>query len=235
MVSRTRRSQRESDTAEPPALWLIDLGQDETLVERAAQLLAPSERRRADRGTPDVRRQHIVSRAALRIVLARWLRCLPRALEFVADPSGKPRLVGGAPHFSVSHSGDWGLIAVTPLGPVGVDIELCVPLSELEAIAARVFAPAVARTVMSQRGERRVQSFYRQWTRLEAQLKATGVGLAGGLSGTAAAPAPGAWTFAAIDAGHRLAGAVVVAGAHGWRDAMLPVRELDLGAELASL
>jgi 4'-phosphopantetheinyl transferase len=144
-------------------------------------------------------------------------------------------LAGGAPHFSVSHSGDWGLIAVTPLGPVGVDIELCVPISELDAIAARVFAPAVARTVMSQRGERRVQTFYRQWTRLEAQLKASGVGLAGGLSAAAVAPAPGAWTFAAIDAGHGLAGAVVVAGAHSWRDAMLPVRELDLGAELADL
>jgi len=234
VVSRTRRAQREPDTAEPPALWLIDLRQDELLVERAAQLPAASERRRADRATPAVRRQHIVSRAALRIVLARWLRCPPGALQFVADPSGKPRLVGGAPHFSVSHSGDWGLIAVTPLGPVGVDIELCVPISELEAIAARVFAPAAARTVMSQRGERRVQSFYRQWTRMEAQLKASGEGLAGGLSGAAAAPAPGGWTLAGIDAGHGLVGAVVVAGAHSWRDAMLPVRELDLGAELAS-
>ena len=129
-----------------------------------------------------MRRQHIVSRAALRIVLARWPRCPPDALQFVADPSGKPRLVGGAPHFSVSHSGDWGLIAVTALGPVGVDIERCVPISELEAIAERVFAPAAARTVMSQRGKRRVQSFYREWTRMEAQLKASGEGLAGGLS-----------------------------------------------------
>jgi len=143
----------------PPSLWLIDLRQDETLVERAARLLTAGERRRADRGAPAVRRQQILSRAALRIVLARSLGCPPAALRFVTDPSGKPRLAGGAPHFSVSHSGDWGLIAVTPLGPVGVDIERCVPISELEAIAERSFAPAAARALLSQRGERRVQAF----------------------------------------------------------------------------
>lgn len=235
VLSHTRRSERESRTAEPPSLWLIDLRQDDTLVERAAQLLTASECRRAERGTPAVRRQRIVSRAALRIVLARRVGCSPTTLQFVANRSGKPRLAGGGPHFSVSHSGDWGLIAVTSLGPVGVDIERCAPLSELEAIARRRFPVAAARAVLSQRGEQREQAFYREWTRMEAELKASGVGLAEGLSSGAAAPARQAWTFAAIDAGHGLVGAVVVAGAHSWRDAMLPVRELNLGVELEGL
>jgi phosphopantetheinyl transferase len=197
-------------------LWLIDLRQDDTLVERAAALLTASECRHAERGTPAVRRERIVSRAALRIVLARRVGC-------------------GGPHFSVSHSVDWGLIAVTSLGPVGVDIECCAPLGELEAIASRRFPATVARAVLSQRGEQREQAFYRQWTRMEAELKASGVGLAEGLSGGATAPAREAWTFAAVDAGHGLIGAVVVAGAHSWRDAMLPVRELNFGLELEGL
>ena len=75
---------------------------------------------------------------------------------------------------------------------MGVDIERCLPFSELEAVAARRFAPAVARAVRSERGERRVQAFYREWTRMEADLKARGVGLADGLSPSAAAPARGA-------------------------------------------
>ena len=55
---------QQGGAAEPPSLWLIDLRQDETLLERATGLLAASERQRADRGTPAVRRQYIVSRAA---------------------------------------------------------------------------------------------------------------------------------------------------------------------------
>jgi 4'-phosphopantetheinyl transferase len=210
------------------SIWRVDLREPAAVVERAAELLTAEERERAERGTADVRRRRLVARAALRIALARCLACAPAALRFATDPSGKPRLDGPGPHFSVSNSGDWGLIAVTSLGPVGIDLERVVALAELEGIVTRRFAPAQAREILKQSGERRLLAFYRGWTRIEAQLKATGVGLADGLDTTMSAPDPREWTVAGVNAGRGLIGAVVVGGVHPWANATLPAVPLVL-------
>jgi 4'-phosphopantetheinyl transferase len=215
------------------AIWRVDLRQPAAVVERAEQLLTTDERERAERGTADVRRRRLLTRAALRIALARWLECAPAALRFATEPSGKPRLDGPGPHFSVSSSGDWSLIAVTSLGPVGIDVERVVAIAELEAIVARRFAPAQAREVLSQSGERRLRAFYRSWTRIEARLKATGVGLAGGLDTTGSEPDPLEWSVATVNAGRGLIGAVVVGGVHRWANTTLPALPLVLGQHLA--
>jgi phosphopantetheinyl transferase len=192
-----------SAAARDVSIWRIDLREPAAVVECAADLLSPDERERADRGTATVRRRRVLSRAALRLVLARCMGTTPAVLRFVTDPSGKPRLDGSSPHFSVSRSGDWCLIAVTSLGPVGVDVERTVALPELEGIAVRRFAPADARTILNQSGERRLRAFYRLWTRTEAYLKAS--------------------------AGRDLIGAVVVAGAHHWGGATLHACPLTPG------
>lgn len=214
-------------------IWRVDLREPPAVVEQAARLLSAEERERAERGTADVRRRRLVARAALRIALGRWLACAPASLRFATDPAGKPRLDGPGPHFSVSSSGDWGLIAVTALGPVGVDVERVVAIDELEAIVARHFAAARAREILQHSGERRLQAFYRCWTRLEAQLKATGTGFADGLESTRSDPDPRAWTVAAVDPGPGLIGAVVVAGVHPWADATLTAAALVVRDGLA--
>jgi 4'-phosphopantetheinyl transferase len=214
------------------SIWRVDLSEPAAVVERAAKLLTPDERERAGRGTAVVRRRRLVARAALRIALARWVTCAPAALRFATDPSGKPRLAGPGPHFSVASSGDWSLIAVTSLGPIGIDIERVVALAELEGIVARRFAPEQARAILNQNGERRLQAFYRCWTRLEAHLKATGVGLARGLDTTVGDPDPRAWTVASVNPGRGLIGAVVVGGVHPWRNATLRACPLVLDYDL---
>jgi len=215
------------------SIWRVDLREPAAVVERAEQLLTAEERERAERGTADVRRRRLLARAALRIALARWLACAPAALRFATDPSGKPRLDGPGPHFSISSSGDLSLIAVTALGPVGIDVERVVALAELEAIVARRFAPTQAREILSQSGERRLRAFYRCWTRIEAQLKATGVGLAGGLDTTLSEPDPREWSVAAVNAGRGLIAAVVVGGIHPWANTTLPALPLVLSQHLA--
>jgi 4'-phosphopantetheinyl transferase len=217
-----------SATARDVSIWQIDLREPAAVVECAAALLTSGERERADRGTAIVRRRRVLSRAALRIVLARCMGTAPAALRFVTGPSGKPRLDGPGPHFSVSRSGDWCLIAVTSLGPVGVDVERAEALPELESIVARRFAPADARTILSQRGEGRLRAFYRVWTRTEAYLKASGVGLAAGLDAAAGDPDPRAWTVASVGARRDLIGAVVVGGVYPWGGAMLQACPLNL-------
>jgi 4'-phosphopantetheinyl transferase len=79
---------------------------------------------------------------------------------------------------------------------VGVDIERLRPMPEYAAIAERFFPP-------SERDELDEYDFFHRWTRIEAQLKARGVGLYG-----AGAELGGEWTVEPIDAGEGFAAAV---------------------------
>jgi 4'-phosphopantetheinyl transferase len=104
---------------------------------------------------------------------------------------GRPEL-----RFNLSHSQEMALVAVALEIEVGVDVERIRPLPEFIAIARRFFPP----------GEplpRDAEEFFRAWTRIEAQLKARGVGLYG-----AGMEIEGEWTLAPINAGDGYAAAV---------------------------
>jgi 4'-phosphopantetheinyl transferase len=120
-------------------------------------------------------------------------------VEFAVAEKGKPYLPG-APEvrFNLAHSHDLALIAVALGVDVGVDIERLRPLPEYAAIAERFFPP-------SEREGLDERDFFRRWTRIEAKLKARGVGLYG-----AGAELGGDWTVESIDAGEGFAAAVAV-------------------------
>src|SRR4051794_26744102 len=76
-------------------VWRIRLEQPPELVERLFDLLASDERARAERFRfPRHRRQFIVSRGMLRILLSRYLSVLPERLAFGYGDYGKPTLGG---------------------------------------------------------------------------------------------------------------------------------------------
>jgi 4'-phosphopantetheinyl transferase len=138
-----------------------------------------SEANRVD-GESEVLRRRRATRAALRTALSEWLECSPSEVSFVRGPYGKPALAGagaGDVHFNVSRAGECCLIAITAIGPIGVDVERVVSFPEVEAIARTRFAPAEAAAILEHTGERRLRAFYNCWTRKEACLKATGAGL----------------------------------------------------------
>jgi 4'-phosphopantetheinyl transferase len=207
------------------SVWRVDLRQRQSWVKKASQeLLEPRERKRAARGTPEVRRRRIVSRAALRIALAARLGRPPASLRFASDRHGKPILApspGRHVHFSLSTSGDCCLIALSAVGPVGVDLERIVAFPELEELVRSRFAPSEAAAIVRLPREKQLRAFYNCWTRKEACLKATGVGLTRGLDAVAVTvddrrPAlvsldgddPRAWMLAALHPGADLVGAV---------------------------
>jgi 4'-phosphopantetheinyl transferase len=145
-------------------------------------ILSGSERARAAalRGEP-LRRRYVASHAALRRLLAAIVGGSPEALRLAAGPNGKPVLPGG-PHFSLSHAGDVGLVAIDPVREVGVDVEPVRPVPEADEIAARWFAPE-ERSALRAAGADGGAAFARIWTRREAWLKALGVGLDEKLAG----------------------------------------------------
>jgi 4'-phosphopantetheinyl transferase len=214
-------------------VWRVDLRRPpEWIEEAAASLLAGDEREPGRDEIWEVWRRRVAARAALRIALSRSLACPPRTLRFQRGPNGKPELTAvagsrGELHFNLTRSGDCCLIAVSSVGPIGIDVERVVAFPEMEEIVRRRFAPPEAAAIGELSGDRRVRAFYNCWTRKEAYLKARGVGLAAELDSVVVSvdderPAilsleeddRDAWSIAGVDLGPGMVGAVALNGAH---------------------
>jgi 4'-phosphopantetheinyl transferase len=153
-------------------------------VEMAEGVLSSDECARAGR-MPALhhRRRWIASRLVLRHILARYCGGPPQAITLRYGPNGKPEVVTdesvGPIHFSVSHSAGLAVYAVAE-EPVGVDVERYRRLP-VEELASRFLSDHEAAAVGRAREEAQSELFITCWTRKEAYLKATGVGLSGAL------------------------------------------------------
>jgi 4'-phosphopantetheinyl transferase len=165
-------------------VWVVELDKPDGTVLAASSLLSEEELKRASLGSTEVQRRRTLSRAALRTVLGSYLGRPPESVQFAYGAFGKPVLADAesAVHFNVSASGDCCLIAVTTVGPIGVDVERFAALDNVDRLAARFFAPAETATINRLSGEQKLRSFYNCWTRSEAYVKALGVGLSSPLN-----------------------------------------------------
>lgn len=133
---------------------------------------------------PELERRYVVARGAMRCVLAAYLHVDPQSVALEALPSGKPVL--GPEHdtslrFNISHSGSRALLAVTHGVDVGADIEEIRDVPDIEGLAKRHFTHAETAAIYATPPSERQRAFLAAWTRKEACLKATGVGLSGPL------------------------------------------------------
>jgi 4'-phosphopantetheinyl transferase len=181
----------QSNRSQVPAaytvhLWTVDLtaafgpplvaanGLSKAEIEQAANFRSEAARHR-----------FVTTRAALRIVLGKLLRCAAQDIVIDIGINGKPQLgtavrtvnsAVGKLHFNVAHSGERALIAVADCD-VGVDIEQLRPVSSLEQIAKRYFHPHEIDSILSTPPSERANAFLRCWTCKEAVLKAFGRGI----------------------------------------------------------
>ncbi|MFE9254670.1 4'-phosphopantetheinyl transferase family protein [Streptomyces sp. NPDC006879] len=155
------------------------------------------------------RHRYLAAHLGLRALLAGYLGTDPGQVRLMREPCpgcggphGRPALApgqlrGGAPapqlHFSLSHSGDLALL-VFATRPVGADVEaLPEPVALHEVLGS--LHPAEAAELRALPAGERQRAFTRVWTRKEAYLKGTGVGLAEG----AAEPYVGSGPYPAAD------------------------------------
>jgi 4'-phosphopantetheinyl transferase len=159
----------------------VDLRPDDEVEAACLAVLDHEERRRAERfKVARPRRQFVITRAALRLLLGKRLGRPPDALAFAAGPHGKPFLVADGPAplgFNVSHSGDRALVAIGP-GALGIDIECLARDADLDLVAKGVFTAAEQAALQARAGAGRVALFFRLWTVKEALIKARGCGFA---------------------------------------------------------
>lgn len=149
------------------------------LVERAVEILSPDERERADRFRfPRLRSDFALSRALLRILLARHTGRAPLDITFRYGPQGKPSLEPEQGiRFNLAHSGGLAVYAFTRDRDVGIDIEQARPMPDLEQIASRFFSTAEYLDLTALHGAERTSAFFDCWVRKEAYIKAVGGGL----------------------------------------------------------
>ncbi|HEX8631642.1 MAG TPA: 4'-phosphopantetheinyl transferase superfamily protein [Catenuloplanes sp.] len=122
------------------------------------------------------------SHAAVRRILGHYLTLAPALVELERTncetcgrtEAGRPvvRTVGRPLWFSLSHSGDQWLFAVSR-HPVGVDIEQVRKL-DVDAVQELALSAAERRALSTHGPARRNELFFRCWTRKEALLKASG-------------------------------------------------------------
>ncbi len=220
-------------------------------LERSAEetawleaLLDPAERDRARRFRfPADQDRYIVGRGMLRLLLAQQVGQAPDQLRIGYEAAGKPKLIDHPLQFNLAHSGGLGLLAVTRKETVGVDVEWMRPSIEIESIAGRYFAPDEQTLLGSLPGPERVTGFFRVWTRKEAYMKATGMGLYMPLEKFAVLPAPAGralrlrlnetpaeaarWGLRDLELPPGYVGALAVAG-HGWRLTCWEAPDLDV-------
>jgi 4'-phosphopantetheinyl transferase len=145
-----------------------------------AGLSAAERQRHGAYRRPADQARFLLARAGLRQLLGHWLGRAPRAIAIEADLRGKPRCTNpGAPAFNGSHSGELILLAFHTTAAVGVDVEQARPHVPWEPIAERCLSPGEVAELRALPLAEQASAFLAAWCRLEARLKATGVGLAG--------------------------------------------------------
>lgn len=123
----------------------------------------------------------LVSHALTRIVAARHLAAAPRAIRYraVGAAHDKPRFAGSASEleFSISHSGERIVVALSRAVALGVDVERVSAANTDRSLVASVLCASEQRELIALPQTVRPWAFCRYWTRKEAVLKATGDGL----------------------------------------------------------
>lgn len=163
---------------------------------------------------------YAVAHVTLRRLLGARLGQAPGAVDLAREPCvscsgphGRPVVPGNDVHFSLSHTSGLVMIALAEV-PVGIDVE-GFPGPETVTDVASQLHPTERTELAALPAAERPAAFTRCWTRKEALLKATGVGLSEDLSltfvGTGPQPAPNTdWLLADLTTEPGYAAAVAV-------------------------
>lgn len=203
--------------AEDVDVWEVALDMPDAAVAEHAALLSADETARAGRFIAALaRRQYIISRASIRMVLSTYLAQAPRDIVFTVVGDGKPALAEPNElhlEFNSTHSGGLALIAVSRARQVGIDVEHVRPVPKALQLAKRFFSSGEYRILSDLPDDDRGRAFLSIWVSREGTAKAQGLSVWRGLAGNAISAG---WTVGPIDLGVDYVG-VVVAEGDDWR------------------
>lgn len=163
-------------------MWHAALDREEKMIGQLESTLSLEEIARAGRfHFVNDKNRFVVARGLLRALLGGYLQQAPASVEFSYGQHGKPALSGGNGSsglcLNVSHSSGLAVYAIAKGRNLGIDVERIRPDSAGDDIAQRYFSAREVSDLRTLPPEARVEGFFNCWTRKEAYLKATGMGL----------------------------------------------------------
>lgn len=167
-------------------VWTAELGAwSEIQLSTLANYLDAEEQARAQRFHFERDRRHFVAaRGFLRRLLGAYLEAPPGEVCFCYGSRGKPSVSSPATalHFNLSHSHGRAVFVFALDREVGIDVEAGTRLGEdWPGLVRRVFSSREQAEIFSLAPAIRRTAFLNGWTRKEAYLKATGLGIVDGL------------------------------------------------------
>lgn len=163
-------------------LWLLNIEHFSiSYLQAALACLSPTEKEKWE-GLQRGKDTYAAARWLVRRSLAFYTGQPATHLPLRRTIQGKPYLEGSDIQFSLSHSGQWLMLAITRVALIGVDIEQPRPQRDISAIAERYFHPDETAALQKLgAGTAQIDRFYRLWTLKEAFFKALGTGISAGL------------------------------------------------------
>jgi 4'-phosphopantetheinyl transferase len=159
-------------------VWKMRINENKQLLDFFGSGLYDNEIEKLSRFHQQKDRQRfIVSRGALRFLLAKYLDIAADKIGFSLDKNKKPILAGmtdSPVHFNISHSADWIVMAFS-VYPIGVDVEKIDNAYPYREILAMNFSREEINYIEDTPQPR--SNFYLLWTRKEALAKATAAGI----------------------------------------------------------
>ncbi len=163
-------------------VWRFDVDVAPESLAALEETLSELERERAEKFTfYRDRCRFVAGRGFLRAALSDYISVKPGEVEFQYDDRGKPRL--GPPfdnsgiHFNLAHSEGLALLAITTIGPVGIDLEHIRLFPDVDDVILKFFSPREGELFRRLPPEHKPSVFFSLWTHKEAFLKATGAGI----------------------------------------------------------
>lgn len=163
-------------------VWLVSLQQPKSMAETIAKCLSRKEQENGARfHGPDNQRRYLVSHGVARLLLGRYTGREPESLEFSTGRFGKPFVDLPSSdsdfHFNLSHASEIAAVAISRIGPIGVDVERLRQTTDIPRLVRRYFSEDEVVRFGQVHIEQHTPWFFRMWTCKEAVSKALGCGL----------------------------------------------------------
>jgi len=163
-------------------IWRCWLDQPAWRVQQLAQTLSADEWVRANRFHFEIDgARFIAGRSVLRSILGHYLGIEPGQVQLCYGRHGKPclheALNAAMIRFSVAHSHQLAVYAFACAREIGIDLEYARPMTRVQEIAAGFMSAREIALLSKLPMGQQQEAFYLCWTRKEAYIKATGIGL----------------------------------------------------------
>ncbi|MBS0236865.1 MAG: 4'-phosphopantetheinyl transferase superfamily protein [Proteobacteria bacterium] len=166
-------------------IWYVPHDPDNEPAEHYGTLTQDDVLEFASISNLEKRHRSLATRSVLRQALSASVcgRIAPKEWRFDRSESGKPRLSpdAGTLNFSCSHTRWASVVAVSTVGPIGIDIESAV-IPSTETWLADVFTSSERSALESMSRKEREAAVSRLWSLKEAYLKMLGTGIAEALA-----------------------------------------------------